>query len=885
MNVLNRVTWNTLKKNRTRTIVTIIGVILSAAMITAVTAFVSTMQDYMIRSVISQDGEWHLRFNGLQAAQLPLIRDNGETKAYAYQYPVGYAALAESQNRDKPYLYIQAGDAASFDMRAIRLTQGRLPQNENELVLPEHLSTNGGVNYALGDTLTLEIGDRVDEEGAVLGQFHSLGYTDGKETLRPKETRTYTVVGICQRPNYEPYSAPGYTALTLSAGEPPAGTLLDLVMTVKHPSQAIKTGETIGAQLSGEAQCQSSDLLDYMGYGDNNALNSVLYSMAAILIALIMVGSISLIYNAFAISVSERSKLFGMLSSVGASSRQIRNSVFFEAGIISLLGIPLGILSGVAGIGVTLALLGEVINSTFLNGPAAVDFHLTVYPAAIIAAAAVAFVTILISAWLPARRASRMSAIDAMRQTKDVQIKARAMRTPRFLRKLFGMESDLALKNFRRNRRRYRATVFSLFISVVLFISSSAFTQNMKAGTSTMYGDYNYDMSYLAPVTDPAEERMQQLITAVKGLENVEEYAFYQSLSGNVSVPREQINPELFSENFRSAFSEDSQPSFNEDGTVRLYYNAFAMNGEAFDRYARSLGLDPADYRDPANPKAILLDTSRLPDNTGTYHLHRLFAADPGTLNLAGPAAGEDGENLLDEEDKVVETRTPVTIGAAVEVPPLGLEKYLPYTSSFQLVMSEEAYAAAFSGFSDSSRSGISFFFNTDNAEKLDVNLTAAIKAAGLTGSVYNIQSMMQANRNLLLIVDVFSYGFIILISLISVANVFNTISTNVSLRRREFAMLKSVGMTPGGFNRMINFECLFYGLKALLFGLPVSVFVCWLISEAVGQGVALGFQVPWSAFIIAIAAVFLVVFVTMMYAMSKVRRENIVDALKNENL
>ena len=459
------------------------------------------------------------------------------------------------------------------------------------------------------------------------------------------------------------------------------------------------------------------------------------------------------------------------------------------------------------------------------------------------------------------------------------------MRTPRFLRKLFGMESDLALKNFRRNKRRYRATVFSLFISVVLFISSSAFTQNMKAGTSTMYGDYNYDMSYLAPVKEPAEERMQQLIAAVKGLENVEEYAFYQSLSGTLSLPREQINPELLSENFRSAFGEDSQPSFNEDGTVRLYYNAFAMNGEAFDRYARSLGLDPADYRDPANPKAILLDTSRLPNNTGTYHLHRLFAADPGTLNLAGPAAGEDGENLLDEEDKVVETRTPVTIGAAVEVPPLGLEKYLPYTSSFQLVMSEEAYAAAFSGFSDSSRSGISFFFNTDNAEKLDVNLTAAIKAAGLTGSVYNIQSMMQANRNLLLIVDVFSYGFIILISLISVANVFNTISTNVSLRRREFAMLKSVGMTPGGFNRMINFECLFYGLKALLFGLPVSVFVCWLISEAVGQGVALGFQVPWSAFIIAIAAVFLVVFVTMMYAMSKVRRENIVDALKNENL
>ena len=117
MNVLNRVTWNTLKKNRTRTIVTIIGVILSAAMITAVTTFVSTMQDYMIRSVISQDGEWHLRFSGLQAAQLPLIRDNGETKAYAYQYPVGYAALAESQNRDKPCLLYTSHHHGGGDRR------------------------------------------------------------------------------------------------------------------------------------------------------------------------------------------------------------------------------------------------------------------------------------------------------------------------------------------------------------------------------------------------------------------------------------------------------------------------------------------------------------------------------------------------------------------------------------------------------------------------------------------------------------------------------------------------------------------------------------------------------------------------------------------------
>ena len=174
MNVLNRVTWNNLKKNKTRTIVTIIGVILSAAMITAVTTFVSTMQDYMLRSVIAQDGEWHVRFNGLSPQDLSVIEAEERVKTYSYLYGLGYAALANSQNPDKPYLYIQAGSAESFDMRAVHLVEGRLPQNENELVLPEHLRTNGGVTYAVGDTLTLEIGDRLDEEGTQLGQYHSV---------------------------------------------------------------------------------------------------------------------------------------------------------------------------------------------------------------------------------------------------------------------------------------------------------------------------------------------------------------------------------------------------------------------------------------------------------------------------------------------------------------------------------------------------------------------------------------------------------------------------------------------------------------------------------------------------------------------------------------
>ena len=175
---------------------------------------------------------------------------------------------------------------------------------------------------------------------------------------------------------------------------------------------------------------------------------------------------------------------------------------------------------------------------------------------------------------------------------------------------------------------------------------------------------------------------------------------------------------------------------------------------------------------------------------------------------------------------------------------------------------------------------------DTAAAAALEKKIDQTIQGLGYAGvSTYNTQETIQLSRNLVLVVNVFSYGFIVLITLITVANVFNTISTNVNLRRREFAMLKSVGMTDGGFNRMINFECLFYGLKALLYGLPLSLLVTWLIHRSMNLGIGIGFRIPWMQVLFCVIGVFLIVFITMMYAMSKVRKENIVDALKNENL
>lgn len=866
MNVLNRVTMKTLRRNRARTVVTIIGVILSAAMFTAVTTFISTMQHYMLASVLSTQGSWHAQLAGLPYDAAGQLRDDPKIKAVAVQQEIGYARLPESQNDYKPYWYIQALDDGSAALLGIRLVEGRMPQNAGELLVPEHVLTSGGVAVKAGDTLTLSVGDRLADDGSPLTQTNPYNEEE-PETIRIRETKAYTVVGICSRPSLEPYSAPGFTAFSaLDTAALASDSPVILTFEARHIRDTAALAERYADAFRPSTTALHDSLLDFSGSSSNSAFNAVLYSMGAVLMGLILIGSVSLIYNAFAISVSERSKQFGMLAGVGATSRQIRGSVFFEAGFIGLIGVPVGILSGIAGIGVTLFFLGDAFASMNMAAGASAKFELSVSPAAVIVAAVIAFATILISAYIPARRASRVSAIEAIRQTGDVKLTSRQVKTSRLSRKLFGMEGDLALKNFKRNRRRYRATVISLVVSIVLFVSASSFTHYMSSGTDSVYGGYTYDVS----VYPRYEKDTDRVLPLLAGLSDVEEYAVLRGATGTVRVPREALSPRLLQ---NGVLQEDG------DGYYTLEVTVQAFGESAFSAYLKRLGLDPAAYRDPEAPKAVVQDAVQY-YHDGKRQIDRLFSKAPSSLEITGRISSGESE----EEDAGQAVTLPLDIGAATDAAPIGSDATSVYNHIFVYV-SDEVYDRTIAGW-DSAGPRRLYFTAKGDASKLSEEIRKTLAGNGiLQYSLTDIAEMTAINRNMLLVVNVFSYGFIVLISLITTANVLNTISTNINLRRREFAMLKSVGITPGGFNRMMNFECVFYGLKALLYGLPLSLLATYLIYLSMSQGLGMAFTLPWTAILIASASVFLVVFVTMMYSMSKIKKENIVDALKNENL
>ena len=908
MNVFNKVTLESLKKNRTRTIVTIIGIMLSAAMICASTTLVSSMQNFVLRCAIHIDGDWYGAVYDAAYKDYEDIRDSDRVSSAAYAQVLGYAKI-DSANERKPYLYVLGGDVASgyFKTMPVHLILGTLPKDSTEIILPEHLTSNGKASYKLGDTVTLDVGDRM-LDGRRLGQGTPV-YTYDSETqveimsgerLENTEPRTYAVVGIYERPAFEDYSAPGYTALTAADPKSAEQSPIHCYFKLHKPAGVYDFMREMGYTQEYRYAYNTKVLL-YSGTAPFGSFLTAFYSLAAIIIALIVFGSVSLIYNAFSISVSERTRQFGLLSSVGATRKQLRRMVLFEALAVSIVGIPLGILVGISGIGITLLLIGDKFFSIVRVD---IPMRLCVSWQAVVIAAVIALVTVLISAWIPSKRATGVSAVEAIRQSMDIKVSGRPVRTSKLAYKLFGLPGVLAGKHYKRNRKKYRTTVVSLFMSIVLFVSAAAFTDYMMESAEGGLASDQFDLIYAAESDASAAMTPDALLELLFSEPNVTggTYTKKQFLQGDIS--REYVTV-TYVDRFAD-FGMESEDAVPKDLGISGYL--YFVADTEFNRLLEKYNLKEADYYDRDNPLGIALDRNigfdRRLEKYVTMDtlkgdgcvIEGLYYVEIDGYYRKDSRIDENGNKVVlyqnrDNESDIIERpyeesfakytlRSEKTIEEAPffvsRSTPVAINMIYPY-SMLESVVPE----AALNQFRN-----IEYFLTSSNHTASFENLAPVLTENGLSSrQLFDYAANAETDRNVVTIIRVFAYGFIVLISLIAAANVFNTISTNISLRRREFAMLKSVGMTQKGFRRMMNYECLLYGSKALLLGLPVSCGITYLIYRAVTTAYETSFHLPWAAIGIAVLSVFLVVFATMMYAMRKVKKDNPIDALKNENL
>ncbi|MFK9090873.1 ABC transporter permease [Bacillus salipaludis] len=865
MNIVNKLTIRHLKQNKRRTLVTIIGVIISVAMVTAVATLGTSFMDLMQRQSIASDGEWHVLYKDVNKEQLTAIKNDKETKKLVVSRDRGYAILEGGQNESKPYLFVKEYNAQGFKQFPIELSSGRLPKASNEVVLSEHIATNAKVEYKIGDQLTLEVGQRkipaVTDH--VFEQQDPLQMDDQKisESLINKTTASYTVVGFIKRPTWEPTWAPGYTIIsyvdesTIGSNDPVNAT----VVLKKVKGSIYDHAKDLAKQNQIKSPQFNNQLLRYYGVTNNDNLHRTLISLMAIIMAVIIIGSVSLIYNAFAISVSERSRHLGMLASVGATKRQKRNSVFFEGIIIGCFSIPIGIIAGLLGIGVTFWSINSVI-----QGALGLEEKLTVTvtPLSLFIACAVSMVTIFISTYLPAIKASRISAIDAIRQTTEVKLTGKAVKTSKLVRKLFGIEAEIGLKNLKRNKRKYQATVFSLVISIALFLTVSYFTDNLKKSLVLSQDGVNYDIS--VSLSGELTQSNQRMLKTFSSLDDVTETSVIREIGMNTWMDEASLPDEI-----QQTVKQDR--SILENGKYPIYVQIHALNEKNLKAYAKEIHADYERLINIEEMTGIVIDTIPYQDKaTGKYVETMAIHAETGqSIDLNFNYEDGEKETLINK----------VKIAALTDNIPMGITPAA--VGGVTIIVSEQAMDQLLN---DKLQKYVqtNLYLKTKDPMKTQQEMEE-IKEGNLF--IHNVYQYRQQDEQMIMLMSVFTYGFIALITVISIANIFNTISTSISLRKREFAMLKSVGMTPMGFNKMINYESIFYGIKALLYGLPLSIAVMYLIHRSMMNSFSYGFNLPWISIIYVVAAVFIIVGSAMIYSSSKVKKENIVDTLKQESI
>lgn len=785
MNILNTFTIKSLKKSKTRTAVTIVGIMLSCALIVAITSFaasfVQLMRDYSLYS----EGNYYISaIVDDKKAAAEIVGDSRYNTISVGEF-INREIIPDCDNDFRQYMYFMGVNDTFLENMPVHMISGHAPENEKELILPQNFTTNGGVFY--------ELGDKIGE---------------------------YTVVGFFERITFfENNWNDGFVLLTKVSADFTDECTYGLWFKLDRKDVLTEREELTQKYVEGAFDV-NYDLLQVEGVSRYSSVDKALGKIVALLVIIIMVGSIMLIYNSFAISISERTRQFGLLSSIGATKRQIRKAVLFEAFALSVAGIVLGIILGLAGTYVTLLIIGPMFDNVMKLG---VSIHMTFSWTAILISSVVSLITVMISAFIPAIRATHCNAIDAIRQGRDIKNEKKTIKTSKLVGKLFGFEGTLATKYFKRNKKKYRITIFSLFVSIVLFISASSFASYLMKTVGEGYGGDNFDV--LVSSYDDIRNELKQM-------------------DGVISVTKATFT-ELY------ARVNDSD----------ILFAMSIVDDESAEAFCLEKGLDFADYTNPDKPLFIVKDRIKIwNEKEQRYNIHDVLDGKTESLEV----------NLGD---------TPkIEIGyIATELPDGCDAKYNP------TILIPQSMATAL----DISIDDLcNYYIRTDMHSEVTTGIQKYFTENGVSGEnfVYDIAASKERDRNMIIIIDIFAYGFIIMISLIAITNVFNTISTNIMLRRKEFAMLKTVGMTRGGFNKMMNYECVLYGSKALLLGLPVSVLTSYLLYKYFNSAVEFGFYIPVHSIIIAIAVVFAVVFITCAYSMSKIKKENVIDVLKREN-
>lgn len=886
MQILNRLTIRNLKLNKRRTIVTIIGIILATALLTAVATMAVSLKESVTLRSKKVDGDFHLLLYDMTDKEKESVINNRQVKSYYETHEVGYGVLDGCVNDSKPYVYIEALDSDTFEKAEINVTSGRLPEDDSEIVISSHIKTNGGVKYNLGDKITFDIGDRT-YNGKKLYQNDT--YRED-EQLEAKQTKTYKVVGICDRLPYgeEPRTAPGYSVITLANKADTSLNKSDIYL--RFNKKALKDRYDLTADILGvdktlfnklnsgkledkEIQTLKSQLDKTHSYYINNSLikyeafydSSVafVYNMAAVVMVIIIITSAVCISNSFAISINQKTKQYGMLASIGATPRQIRKNVFFEAAFMGVIGIVAGIGGGLSASYILVVLSNKMLIDTF-------EMSIVYAPSllGVLLSIVLAIVTIVLSALVPAIRASRMSPIMAINHSEDIKIKSKSLKTPKLIGKVWGEGGVLAYKNMKRNKRKYRVITISIALSVSTFIALYGFMSLLTESVNRYANDKIdlrvYMSSYKSMSVDEANKKVSNIVNRINNETNITDFTFARGFYASLK------DEPKYSSDYKEVNKYEAGLAENNG----YYISIISLGNEEYGKYIKKLGIS----KETAQSGGILVDNTYQYINNGNdikyFNIYDGYkAGDVLTYRIDTSNSSKSLDNSKSSDDT---TLYDIRIVALSNERPFGYDN--AYTSYGYLIVSDDYMNRIDTKNTDSTLLNI----NCDDPDKAQDILVNEFNIG--QNYIFNAAQERRNDEKLILTMKIFLYGFIAIVSLIGITNIFNTVTTGMELRGKEFAMLQSIGMTKKEFDKMIRLESVFYGSKALIIGVVSGTILSYVIYISAGES-QLKYTLPLLAIVMSVIVVIILLLGIMKYSIAQIRKQNIIETIRNENI
>lgn len=845
MNILKKLTNKNLKLNKKRTIGTIIGVILSTAMLCAVATMVTSFKYSLMVDAIETSGYYHLSFDEIDSKKVKELELNKEIKDIYQFYNMGYASY-DLEVAPLPYFDIKSANKDDLQALKFKLAEGRYPRNSSELLINEIFL---GDELKIGAKVKLDVGKRVVSDG-VTGdtEINSHFYQQGERLVDTKPLE-YTIVGS--------YSNDVYTYRSYAFTTGVQNDKITAYLALKNPKKYDKVIPPIlgyddyrrAVTHSGDFTAYeiNTELLRWEALAFSDSFSTMLYTVAGVVIFIIMVSSIFCIRNSFAISTTEKMKMYGMLSSVGATRKQIKKCVIYEGLVISLIGIPIGILCGLLGDFILFKVVNLIAGELIFASSNALCFKTSIL--AIFVAVVLGFLTVYFSSIFSARKASKVSPIENLRSSNEVKIKSSKLKTPKIIEKLFKTGGVLAYKNLKRSKKKYRTTVISLTVSIFVFISMSAFINEGFKQSGNYYQNFDYNFQIYGNV-----DEFSTNLNIIKHFKNIDSiYLVYDSYNPFVNYDKAKINI-LGSDPYINTCEDKADTGFESSECKDFIYTGVILLDD--DTFASYLKKNKLSY-DKNKDKAIIYDTVRYYD-------------EKEDKQKVGRRLKYEAGDVLELYD-INGQKQSFPVGAVASESVYGQEGVSDFYGS--IILNQKYYDNIEVGY-------LNIYIDSDKPNKLAEEIENFSKDI----SYHNLDEEVQAQKAMILVISIFLYGFIAIISLVGVTNIFNTITSNMDLRAREFAMLKSIGMTKKEFNRMVNLETILYSSKSLFYGIILGIIGSIAIHKAFSENIEMSYQVPYSAILISVIFVFVIVYIIMRYSIRKINKQNTIETIRNEN-